>query len=61
MGTAGEVEGRGFGIGVATSSQRHIDAQNTNKNRAKKGKENQWVEAPPHPFCMSTNPSELNW
>ncbi|XP_062377275.1 kinesin-like protein KIF9 isoform X2 [Sardina pilchardus] len=41
MGTMGEVEGRGFGVGVAASSQRHIDVQNTSKNRTKKGKENQ--------------------
>ncbi|XP_041923867.1 kinesin-like protein KIF9 isoform X1 [Alosa sapidissima] len=41
MGTMGEVEGCGFGVGVATSSQRHTDAHNTSKNRTKKGKENQ--------------------
>ena len=41
MGTVGEVEGRGFGVGVATLSQRHIDAQNPGKNKTKKAKENQ--------------------
>ncbi|KAL2085638.1 hypothetical protein ACEWY4_018958 [Coilia grayii] len=42
MGTAGEMDGHGFGVGLASSSQKHIDGHSPSKTRTKKAKENHW-------------------
>ncbi|XP_063063099.1 kinesin-like protein KIF9 isoform X2 [Engraulis encrasicolus] len=41
QGTAGEMDGHGFGVGVASSPQRNIDGQVSGRSKTRKAKDNQ--------------------